>query len=112
MQELEALFEQLLELCCLERFVNVRCTFEWLLALLYADAVLAPASGDDAEAGGAASKYIYEEAGASAASARLLAALVARLQLHMGDERPGATCSVLTVLLQISKVFPRLIAID
>ena len=94
-----ALFEQLLELCCLERFVNVCCTFEWLLSLLYADAVLA--SGDEAEAEaevegkGAASRDV---------SARLLAGLVSRLKLHVGDERPGTTCFVLTVLLQISKV--------
>ena len=32
------------------------------------------------------------------------AVLVSRLKLHVGDERPGATCSILTVLLQISKV--------
>ena len=87
-----------MELCCLERFVNVRCTFEWLLSLLYADAVLA--SGDEPEAEGkcAPSRDV---------SARLLAVLVSRLKLHVGDERPGSTCSVLTVLLQISKVLAR-----
>lgn len=85
------MFEQLVELCCRERFVNVRCAFEWLLALLYADAVLA-FGGDGSESSD------------SKEMARLLAVLVSRLELHVGDDRPGSTCSVLTVLLQISKV--------